>query len=720
MAENYKTNLASFCGRALEEARQLASQLVTDDGKLIREGLKLKNDLYLEGFSDDTIRARQEKFLTRWASDNSFFNSFKKFSLPLCHKGAEKLIRNSLQLPPKGALTDVHIKRAVISACLMILRQTVGSCFATAPAILIQEEYIDLFLQDLYDLLTQGKLKRVIRGREYSVPLGLSLDDKENHALLKAWEFTLASLSEAGRDFPRWNLYLSLGLDPQEKGGVGEVLYQFLEDKLQEANQKVREQHLEAQNALDQCKLAESLLKQSSNEPEMRRLQAEYTARYHHFQSTCDLREHYQNLAQTISHLFSALIQKYAEKIQEYFQEIYDPEMADISHHQYEAQYEDRPAGFRLVYKHGRSDASLWTQINSSDEFIKSLVDFFTLTEGQFIHEYETEEEKRVIVDATSAVIRHVRSDEFLQRALERTQKEKRTPWSYVSGGTMDVLLTLYFRRENSLKQESKWVESPLELLTFLIDTIKNLPHFITDPFLKNPQKRVLMQSPKHAFSLLPGQELFKRGWQDTTFTYTWVRDHFLIPMQNFYARMLFSPYEQETLISKAGLSFTAHGTVQIAELYQILMEKHVPNPASFLYRSLPLIKKEECKAALQDLLHTWTKKVELPENLPLYLTSEELCTLAKLNLAKQGFSHLDIHLLVIEKARDLNLAPTPCLFADTNWTESYFAFVVNPGTQELELWKTDRTGCMGYPMTSWNSWLNGTEKLPWVVYTDV
>ncbi|MFS8564294.1 MAG: hypothetical protein LVR00_08340 [Rhabdochlamydiaceae bacterium] len=188
MAQNYKTNLMedlsllfdaseiqdSFCYRALAEARRMAEQLVSDDGKLNKGEISLKNNFYLNGFSDALIYERQSKFLERWRQDSKFFNSFKRFSLPLCHPGAEKLIRHSLQLSLKESLTDAHVKKAAISASLMILRQTVGSCFATAPAILIQEEYEDLFIQDLYDLLTRGKLKRIIRGVEYSVPLSLS------------------------------------------------------------------------------------------------------------------------------------------------------------------------------------------------------------------------------------------------------------------------------------------------------------------------------------------------------------------------------------------------------------------------------------------------------------------------------------------------------------------------------------------------------------------
>ncbi len=716
MTEKHKTILQPqdfFCQKALKAARELACQLVGEDGPLKNKNIKINPAFSINGLSDHLIYERQVKFVTRWLQDTKFFNSFKKFSLPLCHKGAEKLIRDSVHLSPKTSLKDFHVKQAVISACVMILRQTIGSCFATAPAILIQEEYTDLFIQDLYDLLTQGKLKRVIRGVEYSVPLNLGGAPLGHHPLVKAWEFTLASLSEAKRETPRWNICLSLGFDPQDKGGLGDILYATIDEQLQKTNHTIDKINQETQNAWDQYNVAKALLNQASSESEMLRWRADCTARWHHFQSLKDIRDDHQRFAEHLSLLFSFLIKQYLEKIPVYFQEVYDPEMSDLSYHQ----YEDAPAGFRLVYKHGRLDASLWTSIHSQEEFVKALVDFFTMTEHEIVQSFESEQEKRSVIDVTSRLILHIRSDEFLQAALQRSQKHKRLPWSYTSGGTMDLLLMIYFSRETPITQESKWIESPLELLIFLIDTVKNLSHLITDVFIKNPHKRILMHSPQHAFSLQPGKELLKQGWQDPKFTYTWVRDNFLIPMQNFYIRQLLSPQEQEILIQKVNGSFRAQGVLQITEFYQLLLENKISDPAAFLYQSLPLIHKDECQAALQNILKPWMASCEIPKNLPLYLTSEDLCTLAKLNLANLNIPDLDIHFVVVERARKLGLAPTPFLFGDTNWVESYFGFVVNPGTHNLELWRLDRTGSLGYPMTSWDPWLNGSEKLPWVVY---
>ena len=81
----------------------------------------------------------------------------------------------------------------------------------------------------------------------------------------------------------------------------------------------------------------------------------------------------------------------------------------------------------------------------------------------------------------------------------------------------------------------------------------------------------------------------------------------------------------------------------------------------------------------------------------------------------------INFHLLVATAAQNLKLAlPAPILIADTNWIKEDFLFVVNPGTENLELWRGDYTGRVGFPMSNWNQWLNGSRKdVLWGVYTD-
>ncbi|HEY5260034.1 MAG TPA: hypothetical protein VIJ46_05235, partial [Rhabdochlamydiaceae bacterium] len=350
----------SYCFRAVSLARVLAHVLVDEKGQLQTFSRRLPHFYYPTGTSDGSIWEHQSKFLQRWDKDAEFVKKFRKFSLPLFHKKAEEMVRATLLLSPAQPLSDAHVRRAAVCACLTPLRQSVGSCFATAPAILAQGHYLDLFIDDLYELLTAGRLRRVAEGVQYSVPLSLTfgvgdlrkiidpsrefwaspgliaaleaaglipplapLQQKilrakdalstfyrpsitveqllknvvshakfgeaciafksiADNALLKAWEFTLASFSDVKMEFSGWNLNWSVGLNPQEKGGIGAALYEALDAKLQEANEKIEEYHLAAQEAFDQLRAAERLMKQTSTEAEIRRMRAEGQARAHH------------------------------------------------------------------------------------------------------------------------------------------------------------------------------------------------------------------------------------------------------------------------------------------------------------------------------------------------------------------------------------------------------------------------------------------------------
>jgi hypothetical protein len=69
---------------------------------------------------------------------------------------------------------------------------------------------------------------------------------------------------------------------------------------------------------------------------------------------------------------------------------------------------------------------------------------------------------------------------------------------------------------------------------------------------------------------------------------------------------------------------------------------------------------------------------------------------------------------------RKLQLAPPePLLFADTNWSKFFFAFLVNPANGEFELWRIDKIGLIGQPMNEWKHYLDGSSQDPWRVYID-
>ena len=707
----------SFSFRALSEARDWAAHLI--------EGAPAPLSLFYPGGPSDGMIDEQRKiFLDKWA-EPEFRKKIKKFSLPLCHKKAEEIVRITVQLPFNAPLKDADIQKAVVTACLTPLRQSIGSCFATAPAILVQKYHLDLFVTDLYDLLTTGRLKRVVEGNEFTVPLSPSygvgdlkrqigtefrrspglqrvlnlniqahpamtveellkreipphqLNDAiatfismTENALLKSWEFTLASFSDIKMEFSQWNLSWSLGLHPTENGGIGQLLYSALDQKLQETNQEIEETYRELSVAHEQFKIRE--------EP----------ARLHHLHACEEKMKYLQGKAKAYANLFSFLIEQYRSKFQDYFQEIYDPEMPELCAR---GPYEDRMAGFRLVYKHGRNDSSLWTKIYHQHQFIAVLVEFFTVTETGIQYLCETESEKKVVEMLTTAVIQHVRSDLFIQAALSRAKKSNRLPWSYFSGGTMDQLILTYLRLP--VKKEEQEIENELDLFVFLVDTLKAVP----------PTRNLLMQSPTHAFSLTPFNEPFFQSWEDRGFTYTWIRDQFLIPAKQFFNDMRLSREEQVELMQRFGLKGAVVASCSIAEFAsQFSSDKLAP----LLFNTLPLIPADKCKAVLQELVGP--HHLSIPSG---FLSSREIVVLAK--------SILNDHEKIARRARELKILPPVCIFADTNWPGSYFAFVINPCTLALEVWRTDRTGLLGDRLSLIQSWLGKGKDFIWTIYTN-
>ena len=110
------------------------------------------------GLQEGSRLRHQRRALELAMEGRPFAKMVQRFRRPLCHAGAEQLVKETLGLPFSTLLTDQQVQKAALAACYAVLRQNVGSCFATAPAILIHEENKEQFLSDLYELLMTGKL----------------------------------------------------------------------------------------------------------------------------------------------------------------------------------------------------------------------------------------------------------------------------------------------------------------------------------------------------------------------------------------------------------------------------------------------------------------------------------------------------------------------------------------------------------------------------------
>ncbi|QZA58150.1 hypothetical protein [Candidatus Rhabdochlamydia porcellionis] len=784
----------SFSFRSLFRARQLANLLIDKQGELDQKILQRTIDFlenkgficYPNGYSDSVITEHQIAILKQCTSQK-IIKLLYRFSSPVGHKVAENLLCDSLGISV-SKLDTSDIRRGVLCASLTPLCQNIGSCFATAPGILVQKEQLALFLVDLYQLLSTGQLKRTYHGNEYIAILSttytsiyckqslherallspgilqalkvcglidqkLSLEKQiqqvqniclplfsscstvtellqkvlekstnqpmqkmqvaftglTENALLKAWEFTLASFSEVDPQLIRWHLYTALGFSPEEPEGLGFVIHRCLQEKLEAYHQEIGNLQREIEVTADQSRAVQGVLHRADTTSRIRSFQAEYQSLSHHLQSCIDRRDQLIREANSLSSLFSMIVQYYLDQFSSYFQEVYDPQLANISD-------EDAPAGFRLFYKYGRTDASLWTAIETEKDFNQFLQDFFLSTESLL---FVQAQEQKIITEIVAAIVLHLHQRAF-SLGIQKRMKSKE-PWCYISGGTMQTLVRNYFCTDK-VTLEQRVVESPLELLIFLLDTLKEMP-------LVHLTQTLLMSSPVHAFLLLPSEPLFKQGWQDNGFTYTWVRDAFIRPGVQFYQRMLLSPQMQQYLlqqISSGKISYFPQTPKEFREQTLDAFPEMVPDDIdAFLYQQLPLTPITKCKEDLQKLLSSVLnpKIQEIIEQFSLpktaFISAIQMKKIAKacLLLAQSsiGFS-FDVHCFITHAACEIGLSPRCLIFADTNWPGFYFGFVINPGTQDLELWRFDASRSMGYPMSAWKKWL-GSENKPWAVY---
>lgn len=597
-----------------------------------------------------------------------------------------------------------------------------------------------------------------------------------DNALLKAWEFSLASFSETKYEFSRWNLYSSLGFGTNEPGGIGQCIYQIIQHKLDQANRKVQDIQYDYEATYTQVKTLESRMRHASTEKEIQWLKVEYQTHANEFYFLQEQRDEAQAQANALVNLYDILYKLYVELFKDYFQEVYDADLQEVT----SGPFDDSPAGFRLLYKHGRSNTSQWTHIKNQHDFIDALTSFFVATEPQIAHALEEKKAEKDLADVITAIINHVKTKEFLESAFHRMaaahhapmikdpldhldQIEKK-PWVYTSGGTMNTLVSCYYRIEDKPKEAEKWMENEMELLVFLADTLKQMPPSLLEPYAVEKRHAMLMQSPTHAFLLKPMLSPFKETWVHEEFTYTFIRDRFVRPAEIFVEHLLLNDEMLQFLIHKliekipenfhprfksvfgqvGGplnpiffreylIDMMAQDRGLRAGTRPILLSEEID---SFLYANLPLVPTYELKERLSKILmflpglnpHKIEEILSLFERIPIsrgglpFVGAQQLQDICKALICLSGLSTTtpyDYHLHVSLLAQKLGFAmPAPLIFADTNWVKEEFGFVVSPGTGKLELWRLDYTGSNGYPMSSWRQWLDGSRTdLKWGVY---
>lgn len=905
--------------RNVAMTRQLAQILINERGEIEQDKVEkgrsiLQKNLYALG-PDRQFDARRRihtlNVLIILQEDKETVRFLKNIGRPPSNRLIDQLIRLTLQLPEHAPLGDAEARRAVLAAWLCYLRQTVGSCFATAPAIIVQGEQPQQFLQDLNELFATGRLKRTFGGIEHAVPLSISwgagdlkkgvifrgeegfnasklwlspgllaaletgglmsselsmeaktlhlknllenffkeflsrnetvvtnsqqiieglllrhfslshkeaqeyrkrketpfvggllsasskvsngkekalvqftanLEKMQDHfklltecPLLKAWEFTLASFAETKAQFTTWNLYTSLGLKPDQPGGIGHAIFLSLKDRFDQANRQIQDLQLEYEQMYGQVSYLQGRLQRASTEKEIQWLKIEYQTRSHEFRMLEEQRDKAHHKAQRISGLFEVIIDQLLELFPRFFQEVYDADLHEVQ----TGPYDDSPAGFRLIYKHGRSNTAQWTYIDSAEEFIEALYSFFTLIERDLASQSEFTALEQELSDVITAITKQIRTHEFLETAFERMaiyhkaprvanplenlEKISKKPWAYTSGGTMGSLVSNYYRLEELPKEVSRWVENGMELMVFFIDSIKQIPPKELGDFIKEKRSSILTHSPTHAFLLKPLLPHYQAAWKNDAFTYTWVRDQIVLPMMRrvddihldrpqmgylirkiqelippdnrFYFGKVFAqfPYEFTAVEFREYLFKQMEGEKGLQIGGRIVLEEQVDQ---LLYKTLPLVHRSNLSKVIQEIFSvekTLSNKIKKGalvtfENLATvlgneeYITSNQLLKICKILIAmhsKLTYWPNDLHESLLMAMREQGYAlGAPFIIADTNWMRDDFGFVVSPGTGRVEFWRLDPYGGEGSPINSWNQWLDGSHQEPqWGLY---
>lgn len=911
--------------RIVLRTRRLADVLIGEEGEIDENALQksidyLKDHQYVLGPDRQYDAPRHEHLLAVLESlkkENTLKQLLQHISKPESHPIIDRIIRSTLLLAADQPIRDAHVRRAALSAWMCYLRQNVGSCFATAPAIVVQQEQPEVFLKDIADLLSTGRLKRVVGGMEYVVPLSPSwgagdlrkpifidsrdekslnelgdspgllialeeasvIDPKKplkekveqvkilvsaaiqklikksdllfscitaeallrdillsyfhisekdladfqnkpkqmrhtslivthpiaksrhtskyqacshfftafesaksgfkalaDNALLKSWEFSVASFAETKPSFTRWNMYASLGFNLEDKGGIADCLYHVLKEKLDRVNGEVQELQTSYELAFNHLKYIEARVQSAASEKELQWLRVEYQAKKNEFRTLEEMRDRKHDKARRLSNLLNDLLEAYDELFPKYFQEVYDADMHEVTL----GPYDDSPAGFRLLYKHGRANTSQWTLVFTPEEFVDSLSSFFLVSETELLGNPHFEGLQAEISEISTQLISHVKGNEFIESAfyrmaiahkirpyknpLQHLDKIEKKPWAYTSGAGMQNLMSCYFRFDGQPTEEGRWVENEMELLVFFVDVMKQMPEKVSEEYLKRKDRGILAHSPTHAFTLRPSFPLFKSAVKSDIFSYTWVRDNLVRPAERFseylfldeemmkfliqkltpFVPLDFRPSFQE--ISKAVfgkknsrefrqfLADAIEGEARLKKSGQVILDEDQIDSA--LYRFLPLFTPQEIKNRAEKIFEEIVIPESDRENLgkilekiserwgsASFVTAEQLqdiCKSALLLHFNETSTKQDYPLLINTQAQKLGYAwPAPILFADTNWVKENFAFLINPGTGKLDLWRIDYTGLEGIPMSSWRGWLNGSNReRTWAVFS--
>lgn len=294
---------------------------------------------------------------------------------------------------------------------------------------------------------------------------------------------------------------------------------------------------------------------------------------------------------------------------------------------------------------------------------------------------------------------------------------------------------------------------------------MRQLPKPIGKLYEHEPDRSMLIHSPTHAFLFKPGYSPLIEGYTSDMYSYSWIKQALVEPQidfarsievdleagkdvlvainntiaQNYRPRLQQLaqqlPYKCSLKEFREFLVHTVATDRGLQSEYNSLISVDVID--SFIYSMFPYTPFTEAKTEIVEVVNTALSKnkiqVDIVESVcnkvlmqqlgVKALSAKKVLEIAKaiaiLSIGKTRTSVDLLESMIEDFRRKKLLFAKPTIIADTNWVKDYFAFVVNPGTCQLEFWSVDVFGVEGRPVSHWKMWLNGSRKEPnWGLYT--
>ena len=404
----------------------------------------------------------------------------------------------------------------------IISTNQVNISMPTLPTLLSTQDLITLYYKTVY----VSKQPSNILYQALNVFISL-----EDFALLRTWDYSLASFSETKGNLAQRMFYISLGWNSEQKHGMGAPMLENISTLFEDHKNKHKALK-DSYSMVVSAQSAASARLLSTNNAESIQSSSRNLTTYSTYvtQLEIEMQASHQKL-ECLSDLFNLITDQLLSRIPEWFAEIYYvPTHRTLS----KAIQEDSPARFQLANKAEVSKGE-WKRISSKQDFISSISNFFSSIETEvvvYINKTHNTDVTQEIASCFQILLQTLHDNIFWQYTFKRIAQHNNisipkevtdpemwllnqsiSPWLLPSGGSPDILLSVYYMSLEPPKTIISTLSSPLELVHMISQSIStetrtSSQNNTSTPIMENlppyfdTHNTLIATSPSHVFRI--------------------------------------------------------------------------------------------------------------------------------------------------------------------------------------------------------------------------